>query len=141
MYKTNIVKPLMSEKGFASSKTGLYLFDVPKNINKHAVARTVEAQFEVSVVSVNIANRKGKAKRTPYKGGRVSKNGRDVASKIAYVRLKTGQSLPFYQAEEEAIEKEEKAEAKIAEAQAKKESKTKPKASRFLGRKKSEEKK
>src|SRR5579859_809599 len=96
MSKTTLLRPRLSEKtyGLALSKT-VYVFDVPADANKHTVAAAVAAQFEVSVVEVNIVNVKGKAKRTIRKGGRAVAGQRSDIKK-AYVRLKDGDKLPFF---------------------------------------------
>lgn len=129
------LKPKLSEKTYSQSLNRVYAFEVPRDVNKHNIARAVEAQFEVKVTEVNIANYKGKAKRTISKGGRRSAQGREAAYKKAYVTLAEGNSLPFFAAIEEADEKQaetqekvDKAVAKSAAKEAKKEAKAeKPK--------------
>lgn len=136
MDKHIALKPKLSEKTFALSAKRVYAFEVPVDVNKHTVARAVESQFEVKVTEVNIMNRIGKAKRTLTKGGRRSAAGREAATKKAYVTLAAGNSLPFFNAIEEAEEKQadtqakvEKAVAKSAAKEAKKEAKVeKPKS-------------
>ena len=108
MSKTLILRPRMSEKTYAQSQERTYVFVVPKEANKHSVARAVEAQFEVTVTNVNILNQKGKAKRTISQGGRRVANGSQSDIKKAYVTLAEGQSLPLFEAVEEAEAKEEK---------------------------------
>lgn len=126
MDKALLLKPRMSEKAYGLSQTqNVYVFDVPKGTNKHSVARAVAAQFEVTVEKVNVANIKGKAKRTVRKGGRATP-GRQSDMRKAYVTLKEGDSLPIFAAVEEAEEKREKTAElaeKAAEKRAKKESK------------------
>lgn len=129
MEKLTLLRPRLSEKtfGLATSKT-VYVFDVPASANKHTVAAAVAAQFDVTVIGVNITNLKGKAKRTIRKGGRAV-NGRQSDRKKAYVTLKEGQSLPFFEVPEEpkndkkAEKKAEKA-APVAEKPVKAENKT-----------------
>ncbi|HUD05504.1 MAG TPA: 50S ribosomal protein L23 [Candidatus Saccharimonadales bacterium] len=116
------LRPRMSEKAYSQSHRGIYIFDVPGNVNKHVIAQAVSAQFKVDVTNVNLANRKGKQKRTIYKNGqRVS--GSQPNQKVAFVTLKKGQNLPFFQAVEEAEEKEEKVAEKAAAAKSKSEDK------------------
>ncbi len=108
MDKHVVLIPRMSEKAYgASQATNTYVFDVPKEINKHSVANAVAAQFNVTVEEVNIVILKGKAKRTVRKGGRATP-GRQSDVKKAYVRLKAGDSLPIFAAVEEANEKQER---------------------------------
>lgn len=128
MSKTIALKPRMSEKTYAQSAAGVYVFEVPRDVNKHTIARAIEAQFDVKVTEVNILNQKGKAKRTISQSGRRVAQGRDVATKKAYVTLAEGNSLPFFAAIEEAEEQQAETQAQIdkaAEKAAKKESKTK----------------
>lgn len=102
MEKQMILKPRLSEKTYALSVAGnVFSFEVPGDANKHTVARAVEAQFGVSVVEVNIINVKGKSVRTVRKGGRPTAGKRSDVKK-AYVTLKDGDTLPFFDVEEEA---------------------------------------
>lgn len=133
-----ILKPRLSEKTYAQSTKRVYAFDVPRDVNKHTVARAVEAQFDVVVTEVNILNRKGKAKRTLSQGGRRQAMGREATYKKAYVTLAEGNELPFFAAIEEAEEQQSDTQAKLdkaAEKSAAKEAKKESKA------KKAEEKK
>lgn len=118
--------PRMSEKSYALSQAlNTYVFDVPKSANKNTVALAVSAQFEVTVVGVNITNIKGKVIRTYRKRSRGG-SGRQNDFKKAYVTLKEGDSLPLFAAVEEQEAKSEKlqeAADKAAEKRAKKEKK------------------
>jgi large subunit ribosomal protein L23 len=116
MSKELILKPRMSEKTYAQSAGGVYVFVVPGDATKHSVARAVAAQYEVTVQDVNILNVKGKAKRTISKGGRRVANGRQSDIKKAYVRLAEGQQLPIFEAVEEAEEKSEKLTEQVEKA-------------------------
>lgn len=120
MDKTTIILPRLSEKTYAVSQLhNVFVFDVPSDATKHTVARAVEAQFGVGVVAVNIVNVKGKAKRTVRKGGRAVAGQRSDIKK-AYVTLKEGDKLPFF---DEPEDKDAKKADKKADAKAKKESK------------------
>lgn len=125
MSKTASLLPRLTEKtyGLSSAASQVYVFDVETSANKHSVARAVEAQFEVKVTSVNIANNKGKAKRTIAKKGRKVYSGKEAASKKAYVTLKPGDSLPFFAAIEEEEKKQEKTQAQMEKAMEKQEAK------------------
>lgn len=137
MNKTFALKPRMSEKAYAvSQRRNVYVFDVPAELNKHTIANAVAAQFEVSVISVRIANVKGKAKRTIAKKGRVVYKGRNNDVKKAYVTLKQGNSLPIFAAVEEAEAKEKATEAKVSKAMEKQAQKASKPARRGLLRKK-----
>ncbi len=132
-----VLKPRLFEKSYAQSQNGVYVFDVAKSANKHAIARAVEAQFEVKVVSVNTTNIQGKAKRTISVMGKRMRNQEGNRSDIkkAYVTLAEGQRLPFFDAAEEAEEKQTKLQTKIDEAAAKQAEKAAKPARRSLSRK------
>lgn len=116
MSKLTVLKPRMSEKAYGlSQQLNVYIFDVPSNANKYTVAAAVTEQFGVAVKSVNISNVDGKAKRTISKKGRVVKKGRQSDVKKAYVTLKSGESLPFFAAVEEAEAKDKAQAEKVAE--------------------------
>jgi large subunit ribosomal protein L23 len=117
MDKSIVLKPRMSEKAYGvSQERNVYIFDVPTNANKQTVSQAVQAQFEVGVASVRIMNSKGKAKRTIASKGRKVYKGRNNSVKKAYVTLKSGQSLPFFAAVEEAEEKEKVTQEKVTKA-------------------------
>jgi len=119
MSKTLQITPRLSEKTYGLSESRVYVFDVPKGANKHSVARAVEAQFDVKVVNINIANIAGKAKRTISLTGKrmvQGAGGKQTDTKKAYVTLAEGQSLPFFAAVEEAEEKQEATQEKVAKA-------------------------
>ncbi len=111
MEKNVILRPRLSEKtfGLAGAHT-VYVFDVPKEANKHTIAAAVAVQFGVTVVNVNMTNIKGKPKRLIRKGGRPV-NGRRSDIKKAYVTLKEGEKLPFFE-DPEADKKADKKAAK-----------------------------
>ena len=118
MSKSTIIVPRLNEKTYAMSAEGVYVFTVDKDLNKHTVKRAVESQFDVKVTSVRTTNVIGKAKRTMSITGKRSNNssGKRIDFKKAYVTLEKGSSLPFFDAVEEAEEKEEKLQAKIDKA-------------------------
>lgn len=121
--KDIFLKPRISEKSYDLSKIrNTYVFEVSSDANKHTVAAAVAKQYEVNVVDVNIANIKGKTKRTYLNRRGKSITGSRSDVKKAYVVLKEGETLPIFAAEDEAEAKAEKA-AKKAEKKAKKESK------------------
>jgi large subunit ribosomal protein L23 len=111
-----LLKPRLSEKAYATSQaTNTFALDVPRELNKHEIAAAVEKQFEVSVKTVRIVNRKGKTKRVMNTTGKRSANNYGSQSDIkkAYVTLNAGSHLPFFEAEEaeakEVAKSEEKA--------------------------------
>lgn len=137
MSTTIVLKPRLFEKSYALSQKGVYVFDVDKSVNKHAIARAVEAQFDVQVVSVNTTNIQGKAKRTISIMGKRMRNQNGVRTDVkkAYVTLAEGNRLPFFDAAEEADEKQTKLQENIDKAAAKQAEKTDKPARRTLSRK------
>jgi len=102
MSKFTAIRPRVSEKAYAMSQTGVYVFIVPSNVNKLQIAQAVTEQFDVHVVSVNTTNQKGKAVRF-YRAGKFE-NGTRSDMKKAYVRLAKGESIPIFAAEEQTVE-------------------------------------
>lgn len=117
------LKPRMSEKTYAISTTGVYVFDVDTSANKHEIADAVEQTYDVTVVNVRTVTVKGKVKRI-YRNRRFTTGTRSDVKK-AYVTLKEGDSIPIFAAVEEAEAEAEKAEAKADKKKAKKEKKEK----------------
>jgi large subunit ribosomal protein L23 len=118
------LRPRMSEKTYAMSESGVYVFDVDTSVNKHEIADAVEKVYDVSVINVRTVIQKGKAKRL-YRNRRFE-NGKRSDSKKAYVTLKEGDQIPIFAAveeQEEQTEKTQKAVKKAAEKQSKKEKK------------------
>lgn len=112
--KTLTLKTRMSEKAYTlSQEDNTYIFDVPTTANKQTVKEAVQAQFEVTVTGVRIANKKGKAKRTFVKRSRPIE-GKQANSKRAYVTVKQGDTIPVFAAVEEAEKELEKKAAKGA---------------------------
>ena len=121
MSKSLILRPRLSEKTYAQSESRVYVVEVPASINKHDVARAIEAQFDVKVNKVNITNVKGKTKRTMSVTGKryLNSNVKRSDVKKAYVTLAEGNSLPFFAAIEEEEQKEQATQAQIDKAAAK----------------------
>jgi large subunit ribosomal protein L23 len=122
MSKTIALKPRLNEKTYGLADDRVYVFDVERSVNKHGIARAVEAQFDVKVVKVKTANIPGKSKRTISLTGKRVKYGADGSRsdfKKAYVTLAEGQGLPFFEAIEEEEQKEQKAQEQFDKAAAK----------------------
>jgi large subunit ribosomal protein L23 len=89
------VAPVVSEKGtFVGEKYNQYLFHVVPDATKPEIKAAVEFMFStkensIEVLSVQVANVRGKSKRF---GGRL---GRRNHWKKAYVKLKAGQEISF----------------------------------------------
>jgi large subunit ribosomal protein L23 len=107
MSKSLTLRPRISEKAYGlSQQRNTYVFTVPNDTNRLLVAQAVAAQFNVTVESVRITNVKGKVKQSYRKRSRPV-SGKRTDIKRAYVRLKAGDTLPFF-AQEEAEEMAEK---------------------------------
>src|SRR6185295_1823745 len=65
-----ILRPLVTEKGMhRSTRNNAYAFEISRLATKDDVRRAVEALFDVKVVKVTTQNRKGKPRRTRFRGG------------------------------------------------------------------------
>jgi len=68
-----IVRPLVTEKGTHQSQTrNAYAFEVAAEANKAQIKQAIEKIYNVKVVKVRTANRKGKPRRAGYKWGTTS---------------------------------------------------------------------
>ena len=79
--------PRVSEKSARLAEHNQYVFEVAPDATKSDVKSAVEKLFDVSVLSVNMVNVKGKLKLFRFRAGR--KGG----MRKAYVRLAEGQSI------------------------------------------------
>ncbi len=68
---TTLVRPLVTEKGTHQSQAlNAYAFEVAPDANKDQIKRAVEQMYEVKVVEVRTANRKGKTRRVGWRYGK-----------------------------------------------------------------------
>jgi len=88
-----VVRPIVSEKSYALTEKGVYMFVVPSQTNKIEVRRSIEKVFNVKVVKVNTLNRPGKRKRNRKK----ATYGKRPDTKRAFVTLAPGQSIPLFE--------------------------------------------
>ena len=63
-----IVRPVVSEKSYASFDSNVYTFVVAPDANKIEIRKAIESIFNVRVTNVNTINRKGKRKRSRRSG-------------------------------------------------------------------------
>ncbi|MBP7837185.1 50S ribosomal protein L23 [Candidatus Saccharibacteria bacterium] len=94
--------PRMSEKAYQQSLlNNTYIFVVPKDSNKLQIKTAVQAQFNVSVIDVNIVVQNGKKARSIRLGNRRARPiiGSRSDFKKAYVRLKEGDSIKIFEEE------------------------------------------
>jgi large subunit ribosomal protein L23 len=93
---SNILKsPIISEKSLGNATKDKFSFIVDRKANKEDVSRVVTDLFDVVVLDVNIANIKGKVKRTKKGEGKRSDY------KKAVVTLKKGQKIDLFEIEKE----------------------------------------
>jgi large subunit ribosomal protein L23 len=88
-----VIRPIVSEKSYALTEKGVYLFIVPKATNKIEIRRSIEKVFNVKVIKVNTLNRPGKRKRNRKK----PTYGTRPSTKRAFVTLAAGQTIPLFE--------------------------------------------
>jgi large subunit ribosomal protein L23 len=88
-------RPIVTEKMTAVQDKGVYAFEVDKDANKISIQRAVEKKFNVTVLGVRTSVQKGKTKSQMTRRGRFA--GRTSSWKKAYVRLKEGDKIEFFQ--------------------------------------------
>lgn len=95
--------PRMTEKAYAQSQAGTYVFSVPLSANKAQIIAAVETQYEgVKVKDVRTVVQNGKQVRA-YRGKRQNPGrAHRTDSKKAYVSLTSG-TIELFK-EEEAVE-------------------------------------
>jgi len=101
---------MQTEKAYSEQTKRTYIFKVPLSASKQAIKATVETTYQVSVISVRVLRRKGKATRfsrgkhaypgTAYRQGK----------HFAYVTLKDGDKIKVF--DEEPTEDAKTAESK-----------------------------
>ena len=103
-----LVRPIQTEKAYREETKRSYVFIVPADASKQAVAKQVSEQYKVTVTSVRIAIRKGKA--TKFSRGRHAYPGTTYRQdkKIAYVTLKEGDKIKVFDEEPAEEEKADK---------------------------------
>ena len=101
-----VLYPRVSEKAYATA-TGLntYVFNVPMSTNKIEVKKAVEAQYNVTVETVNIVVNKGKAVNRLVNNRGIRTRGSRSDFKKAYVGVKKGDTIPVFAAQEEEGDK------------------------------------
>lgn len=96
-----VITPRVSEKAYGQAGSlNTYVFVVPLSANKIEIKKAIEAEYKVEVIDVNITRTQGKVKQSYRKGGRTIKGTRSDLKK-AYVRVKEGQTIPVFAAQEQ----------------------------------------
>ena len=88
-----ILEPVVSEKSYNLLDEGAYTFRVHPDANKIEIRQAVEAIFDVKVLKVTTANRKGKRKRNR----RALTFGRRADTKRAIVTLVEGDRIDLFE--------------------------------------------
>ena len=87
-----IFEPIVSEKSYdLIDVTITYTFVVDRRANKTEIKQAVASIFDVTVLSVNTINRKGKLKRTGYVLGKRKD------TKRALVKLADGDKIDIFE--------------------------------------------
>jgi large subunit ribosomal protein L23 len=87
-----IIRPVVSEKSYASYDDNVYTFIVAGDANKVEIRQAIELIFNVKVTNVNTLNRRGKRKRNRRTGGYGQRSGQ----KRAIVSLADGESIEIF---------------------------------------------
>ena len=87
-----IIKPVVSEKSYASFDNDIYTFIVASDANKIEIRHAIETIFNVRVAKVNTINRKGKRKRNRRTGNWSSR----PDERRALVTLREGDRIEIF---------------------------------------------
>ena len=90
-----IMRPIVSEKSYAGLERNSYTFLVDTRANKTQIKEAVQEIWDVTVVSVNTLNRRGKEKGRTTRGGRVG--GKRPDEKRAVVTLAQGDAIEIFE--------------------------------------------
>jgi large subunit ribosomal protein L23 len=88
-----ILEPVVSEKSYNLLDEGAYTFKVHPDANKIQIRQAIESIFDVRVLKVTTANRKGKRKRNR----RALTYGRRPDTKRAIVTLVEGDRIDLFE--------------------------------------------
>ncbi|MCI3950372.1 MAG: ribosomal protein [Acidimicrobiales bacterium] len=88
-----ILEPVVSEKSYGLLDEGAYTFKVHPEANKIQIRQAIESIFDVRVLKVTTANRKGKRKRNR----RALTYGRRPDTKRAIVTLVEGDRIDLFE--------------------------------------------
>ena len=86
-----ILAPVVSEKSYALIDNNAYTFIVHPRANKTEIRQAIETIWDVSVLSVNTINRKGKKKSFRQAEGKRSD------TKRAIVKLREGDKIDLFE--------------------------------------------
>ncbi|MBR0482974.1 50S ribosomal protein L23 [Candidatus Saccharibacteria bacterium] len=91
-----LIRPIQTEKAYREEAKRGYMFMVPNSASKQAIAKQVSEQYQVTVLSVRTAIRKGKPTR--FSRGKHAYPGTTYRQdhKIAFVTLKEGDKIKVF---------------------------------------------
>lgn len=95
------IYPRATEKAYTEQAKNTYIFIVPLDASKQAIAKAISEQFKVTVEDVRVLTRKGK--KTRYSRGKHAYPGTTYRrdKKFAYVTLKEGDKIAVFETEED----------------------------------------
>lgn len=82
-----LIKPVLTEKAINLAKSQVYCFFVNPKAKKSQIKEAIEELYSVDVAKIRVSYQKGKSKRI----GRLRKEKKLRALKIAYIKLKKGE--------------------------------------------------
>lgn len=88
-----ILEPVVSEKSYGLTDTGVYTFRVHPDASKPEIRDAVVSIWGVKVTNVNTLNRAGKSKRNRKTGS----IGHRASEKRAIVTLAAGESIDLFE--------------------------------------------
>ena len=97
-----LIRPIQTEKAYTEQTKNTYVFLIPGSASKQSVKAAVETEYKVSVISIRVLRRKGKA--TKFSRGKRAYPGTTFRKDrhYAYVTLKAGDKIKVF--DEEATE-------------------------------------
>ncbi len=98
------VYPRATEKAYAQSQNGVYVFNVPVDATKNDIVESVEKQYDVKVTRVKTIVQNGKAVRYNRGPKRYPGTTNRKDSKKAYVTLAKGDSIQVFAEQEQQME-------------------------------------
>lgn len=100
-----MISPRMTEKAYTESTKHTYVFYVPTELSKQAIAKAIADEYKVTVVDVRTTIRKGK--KTRFSRGKHAYPGTTYRQdhKIAYVTIKADEKIPVFDEEPETEKK------------------------------------
>ena len=89
--------PRATEKAYSELTKNTYVFSVPTNLSKQAIAKAISEEFKVTVTGVKTLVRNGRPKR--FSRGKHAYPGTTLTAdkKIAYITVKAGDKIPVFE--------------------------------------------